>query len=136
MNKEFFVILASFSLLISAGSLMNMIDTAREIIPQVEEAVPEMIGALHELEDFEPFEEEPAIAEQEPAEVAPTEQKMDESVNGGEETALDITVTERTMRLASDDPLYEIEVRYPYMEGDSEAISPFNFEMDYLVEVV
>ncbi len=136
MYKKFFVILASLSLLISACSLTNIIDSAREIIPQVEEALPEIIEELQEIEDFEPVEEEPADINQDQADVEPTEQEVVESENDREETDLDITMTERTEMLGSDDPLYEIEIRYPYMEGDSEVIAPFNFEMDYLVEVV
>ena len=136
MYRKIFVILAFFSLLITGCSLTNIIDTARDILPQVEEALPEFIEELQELEDFDPFEEEPVAVEQEPAEVESTQQEMDESLNDSEETDLDITVTDRMVMLESDDPLYEIEILYPFMEGDAEAISSFNFEMDYLVEVV
>jgi len=130
------MILASFSLLLSACSFTNIIDTALEFIPQVEESLPEIIEELHEFEDLIPLEEDPADEGQEPAEVQPTEQEMDESLTNSEEAALDITVTEKTIMLEFDDPPHEIGIRYPYMEGDPEAISPFNFEMDYLVEVV
>lgn len=136
MYRKIFVILASFSLLLSACSLTNIIDTARESLPQVEEALPEIIEDFQELEEFETLEEEPVISKQGSAEIEATELESDESLIGGEEPDLDITVTERTMMLESDDPLYEIEIRYRYIEGDSQAISPFNFEMDYLVEVV
>ena len=135
MYSKIIVILVTFTFLISGCSLNNIIDTAREFIPQVEETLPEIMEALPELEDFVPFEDE-ADAEQEPTEVEPTEQEMDESLNDSEEAELDIIVTERTMMVESDDPLYEIEIRYPYLEGDSEAISPFNSEMDTLIEVV
>ena len=131
MNKKLFVILVSFSLFLTACSFTNILDRALEFLPQVEEALPEMMEALPDIEDFVPFDQE-----QEPAEAEPMDQVLDDLIIDTDETSLDITVTERTMVLESDDPLYEIEIRYPYMEGVSEAISPFNNEMDYLVEVV
>ena len=136
MNIKIIVTLVSLSLLISACSLTDIIDTALEFVPQTEEALPEIMEQLGEFEDLIPIEETPVDEEPEPDEAQPTEEEMDASQDDDEDLALDITLTERTVMLESDDPPYEIEVRYPYMEGDSDAISPFNAEMDYLVEVV
>jgi len=136
MYRKIIVVLAFLSLFLAGCSLTDIVDTARDFIPQVEESLPEIMEELGEFEELIPLEEVPVDEEPEPTEVEPMEQEMDPSQNDDEDTALDITLTERFEILESDDPPYEIEIRYPYMEGDSTAIAPFNAEMDYLVEIV
>lgn len=138
MNEKWIAILAFVIVLLTACSPTDLMDTAREFLPQVEEMAPELIEELMKSTVAEPVEEQPTpavLTEQGLDETVPAEPAVDHSQPEDADSVLNITVTERTMQLESDDPLYEVQIRYPYLEGDSEAISPFNFEMDYLVEV-
>jgi hypothetical protein len=138
MKVKMVTILVLLSTLFSACVSGDLIDTARDTLSQVEDIAPELIQALVESTGVEPVDEptpgsltEQVLIDPDPADPVGEISQSEDPVLGR-----DITLEEKTIVRESGDPRYAVQIRYPYLEGDSEAIPPFNSEMDVLVEVV
>jgi hypothetical protein len=74
----------------------------------------------------------------EPTAAVPTETKATETVVTETEPTVEpvILLSENVIQEESEEPLYEIDIAYPLLEGNKTVVSSFNAEMDMLVEVV
>lgn len=66
-----------------------------------------------------------------PEEIQPTETVEPEPIS-----APAIILSDQIVQERSEEPAYEIDLIYPYLEGQQVIAEPFNAEMEYLIEVV
>ncbi len=100
-------------LMIVSLNLILVACAISEVIENTVEAPTEAVTAviLEEIQPTESPEPEPTV---EPA----------------------IFITEQIIQERSEDPAYEIDLFYPFLEGHHTVVKPFNAEIEYLVEVL
>lgn len=111
MHKKLLVLFLVMSITLGACSQRGGLDSTKEILSQVYDALkPVITKAL----SGEPDPSQPALS--------------------GVTQA--IRVAQKSIMVASDVPRYEIQMTYPYLEGDPGLVSSFNSELESQVRLV
>jgi hypothetical protein len=125
-TRRLFALIIILSLMTAACSLVDLLPI-------------EPVDSITGEEDAVIEDTSPEISEStEPTAVVPTETKTTEAVTTEAEPTVEpvIILSENVIQEESEEPLFEIDIAYPLLEGYETVVTPFNAEMDMLVEVV